>query len=892
MSAECGKYCGECPLKGKADVQGLKGPEDARFLVVTDSPNYRPEAYGRLMSQSALTLFGRNVQAEGFTKSDFAYYPRVRCPHDPDLFTTKEKRQIAKSCRPYLVEAIRKHKPEAVLPLGAEAAKQVFGQPVKITKVRGLPARTEEFGAKVLILPLLNPLMAVMYPQHEAVIAADCATLGRLVDSGYDTERAADAVLGDYQIIDDLQFLIDARPEVLGYDTENTGLRWFAPDAATLTMQFCIEPGKAYLLPWDHPDMKKSGREKHRLKKQLRELLCNPGTRVVGQNAKYDAVYTYAQTGIRYPIGGCTLMLATLLDENATTKNLDDLVKRWVPELGGYADSFNASVDKGNMIALPLDEKFVNYAAGDADAVLRLERVLYDELKQDPKLLNHYHRVTIPGLNAFASMELRGMHIDEDQIDAFEEQMAISLAETKKSLLARVPRSIKRKHIELKKNKGELSFTRPDFLQDILFHHEDGLRLKPKVFTKTTAKLDPARRVPSISTKDHLPYFYDEHPFVFELAEYIKASRILTANVQGFREKYLFDGLVRPVYNLHVAVTGRSSSDSPNGQNYPKRGPTAKAYRRMFVAPPGCVMLEADLSQAELRIAADMANDPTMIRIYQENGDIHAFTACDTLGVTMEQFNKLSKDERAAARFKAKAVNFGFIYGMGWRKFIAYAKTQYGVTFTEREAQRIRTAFFARYFKLQEWHTAMREYARRHKFVRSYSGRIRHLPMIDSVDDGIRSEAERQGINAPVQEFGSSLGVMACGRMHEELDPQYLFLVGFVHDALYAYVPEEYVEWGAKTLRWYMESNPLEEWFGRRMKVPVVADVGFGLNLGEIYEMGQFEGSRDGNITVGTYDFAALFKDVPAEKVFVRTSTQRVPPRNGRLAGGPYTCRV
>lgn len=876
-----GKSCDECPLKGKADIITTKGPADARFFVVCDIPNHRPEAYNRIISQSAMTLLGRNMGQEEFGKDDFAFHPQVRCAHNPDEYTTKEKRQIAKSCRPYLVEAITRHRPEAILPLGADAAKQVLGHPVKITKVRGIPTRTEEMG-KAVILPLLNPLMAVMYPQHEAVFRADCGTLGRLVDSDYNIDAAADAVLGDYEIINDLQFLIDAEPEILSYDTENTGLRWFAPDAKILTMQFSIEPGKAYLLPWDHPDAPQSNRSKKKLKQQLRQLLCNPNTRVVSHNAKYDNVYTYAQTGIRYQIGGCTLMLAALTDENMTTKNLDDLVKRYVPDMAGYADGFNASVDKSNMIALPLDHKFVNYGCGDADAVLRLDQVLYGELSKDKGLVSHYENVTLPGLNALASIELRGMYIDEPQVESFEAYMDERVAEMKKNLLAQVPKSIKRKHIE----KG-LEFSRKDFLLDILFYHEDGFCLKPKVFTKTTAKLQGDRRIPSTSTKDHLPYFYDDYPFTYELAEYIKSARILGTNVRGFKTKYIVDSMVRPVYNLHVAVTGRTSSEDPNGQNYPKRGPTAMAYRKMFTVPPGYVMLEADLSQAELRIAGDMANDPTMIAIYRNKEDIHIHTACIVMSVTMEQFKALPKKEQKEARNKAKAVNFGFLYGMGWRKFIAYAKTQYGVVFTEKEAQRIRVAFFGRYYKLSDWHAAMRDFARKHKFVRSYSGRVRHLPMIDSADEGIQSEAERQAINSPVQEFGSSLGVMACGRMNDEVDDQYLSLVGFVHDAIYAYVPVEYVEWGAKTLRYYMESNPLEEWFARKMKLPIVADVGFGLNLGEVHEMGEFEGSTTGKVKVGVYDFEKLFAEVEEEKR-IALPTQRIPPNNGRRRESIY----
>jgi len=885
------EHCEECPLKGKADVIDGKPNEDARFMVVTDVPNFRPEAYGRLMPQSSITLFAKSMSGEKFNKDDFVFQPQVRCPYDPDQYTTKEKTKIQKCCRPHLVATIRKHKPEVIIPLGVDPSKQVFGRAVKITKVRGIPDRTEEFG-RTVVLPMLNPMMVVMYPQHEAVFKADCATLGRLVDHEYDITHSSKSVLGDYEFIDDLQFLIDQKPSVIAYDTENTGLRWFAPDAKILTMQFCTEAGKAYLLPWDHPDKPQTARAKMRLKRQLRQLLCAEGVTVVGQNAKYDAVYTYAQTGIRYRIGGDTLMLAALLDENTYAKNLDELVKRFVPEMAGYADRFNATVDKSKMIELPLDQDFLDYGCGDADSTFRLYNVLYDMLCEDPKLVTHYEKVTLPGLNAFASVELRGLYIDEAQVETFEAFMEERVDGMRKSLLGQIPKSIKRKHLDLAVEKAggkpvsvdeALKFSKKGFLLDILFYHPDGFCLKPKVFTKTTTKLDKTRQVPSLSTKDHLPYFYDTCPFTYELSEYIKSERILGTNVKGFKKKYIVEAMVRPTYNLHVAVTGRTSSEDPNGQNFPKRGPIAMAYRKMFVAPPGHFVIEADLSQAELRIAGDMANDPTMIGIYRSAGDIHTATALIVMGVTMEQFRELDKKVQKDARTKAKAVNFGFLYGMGWRKFIGYAKTQYGVEFTEKEAQRIRTQFFEKYYKLPEWHATMREYARRNKFVRSYSGRVRHLPMIDSPDEMTQQEAERQAINSPVQEFGSSLGVMACGRLNEEIDPQYLQLVGFVHDAIYCYVPKEYVEWGAKTLRWYMESNPLEDWFKRKMKLPIVADVGFGLNLSEVFEMGEFEIDDP----VGTYAFGKLWEEDPEKGLIV--PAQKVPPHNGLIDGSIYT---
>ena len=884
-------HCEGCPLDGIVQPAELMGDINAPFLIVTDTPSRASYAKGRLISDSANAVLKEGLETARFSTRDFCAVPQVRCPHDADQFTTKEKRLIQQKCREHLLDDLYDVKPEVIVPLGAEAARQVLNRAVKITKVRGVAETSEEHGCTVM--PLLSPSMVSMYPQHMPVFKADCETLGRLIDNAYDSQAASKSILGDYEIIDDLEFLIEQDPSLVVFDLETTGLEFFHkgthnvreydptihgkefdPDAAILTMQFCIRPGEAFMLVWDHPENPIPLRRKKKIIRQLRRLLCREGVKVVGQNIKYDCNYLREQTGIRFKIGGDTLMLAALLDENMISKNQDILVKHYVPEMAGYADHFNATVDKSRMWEVDLP-RLIDYGCGDVDSCYRLYRVLVRTVKEDNLLYQHYLRVSLPGLNTFAYVESYGLGVDYDALAEFEAVMETSVAEQNTSLLAQVPKAIKRKHID----KG-LKFSRADFLLDILFYHKDGFRLKPKAFTKSTAKLSADKRVPSTSSKDHLPYFYDECPFTMELSQYVKDSRLLGTNIKGFQKKYIHDGLVRPSYSLTTTVTGRTSSENPNGQNFPKRGKNAKAYRRIFVPPPGYYVLEADLSQAELRIAADMANDREMLRIYQTGGDIHTATACIALGMTMAQFKELPKAGQKDWRTKAKAINFGFLYGMGWRKFIGYAKTQYGVVFTEEEAQRIRDAFFERYHALPAWHKAMREFAHRHGFVRSYSGRIRHLPMIDSEDQGVQSEAERQAINSPVQEFASSLGVMAMGRLSEEIDPQYLAPIAFVHDAIYCYVPYKYAEWGAKTLKRYMQTNPLEDWFNLRLKCPIIADVSIGINLGDTYELEGFSLDEP-------YDFGKLWN--AEEESGLLVPKQYTPPKGGILLGSPYT---
>lgn len=875
--------CAGCPLEGHETVDDMVCGDEPRYMIVTEAPARYLATQGRLLSNAAGRVLSATLKDNGFVRDDFVFVPQIRCIFEAETIHNKVKAQIQKHCRAHLLDAVDYYRPDVILPLGADAAKQVLGKPVKITKVRGIPTYNSDHES--VVLPMLHPGYVAMYPQHTGAFNADCATFGRLVDAGLDIDAAAPATPSGYVFVDDLQFLVDAKPKILVFDTETTSLSYFHkgthdvrkydpsihgkefdPSAAILTMQFCIEPGTAYMLVWDHPERPISLRNKQRIRKQLVELLCNEDTLVVGHNSKFDANFVYQCLGIRYRVGGDTLMLAALIDENAISKSQNVMVKQYVPSHAGYDDTFNSTYDKSRMWEVPLDA-LLSYGCGDVDTCFMLYEVFMDILNDDPKLLAHYHYVSLSGINSFADIEVHGTHVDMTALAAFEQLMEEAVTEEYLNLLEQIPKSIKRKHID----RG-LKFSRGEFTRDILFEHPDGFRLRPTVFTGSTAKLPEPLRVPSVSTKDHLPYFYEQCPFTLELAEYIKDDRILGTSVRGFKNKYIHDGLVRPTYSLWTAVTGRTSSENPNGQNYIKRGPRAKAYRKVFVAPDGYIVIEADYSQAELRIVADMANEPTMLRVYLEGGDIHVTTALIVLGISLEQFFLLSKDEQKAARQKAKAVNFGFVYGMGWRKFIGYAKTQYGVEFTEIEAQRIRAAYFELYAMLLPWHDAMRAYATQHGFVRSYSGRIRHLPMIHSQDKSVVQEAGRQAINSPVQGFASDLGIIAVSRMQDEIEPKYLQPIAFVHDALYCYAPIKYALWAAETLKYYMESNPLVDMFNRRMRVPIVADVSIGRSFGDTYELPGFSKAKD-------FDASTLW-DAENETGLL-LPTQVAPPRYG-----------
>ena len=324
-------------------------------------------------------------------------------------------------------------------------------------------------------------------------------------------------------------------------------------------------------------------------------------------------------------------------------------------------------------------------------------------------------------------------------------------------------------------------------------------------------------------------------------------KRQITEPDTGFYQ-YLPSDMSHRIYTqftLWRTVTGRSSSASPNFQNFPKRGELAEFFREVFLPPKGWVMLECDLSQIELRIAAWMANEQTMIDIFCSGGDIHSATAASTMQLSMDQFRELSKTDQKANRQKAKAVNFGFIYGMWWVKFKDYAKTDYGVELTDSEAEATRELFFDTYPQLNQWHWDMKNFAQKHGYVRALHGALRRLPDVNSSDESIQKEAQRQAINSSVQRFGSDLGLMGLTDFARCCPREVMRPISFVHDASYIVAREDYAEEAASSIKYCMESIDLERRFNLHAPIPLPADVcGFGENMNDLPDLDSVVATR------------------------------------------------
>lgn len=859
----------------------MRGNQSAPIVVICDVPSIEAMKNGIPASEGELGWFAKIAQRHGFCQDDFLFVSLCSPMNEITRSTAKRRWEHVKQFEERLREIVDRVDPKCVVTCGELATRVMAKRAVKITKQRGMTAESP-FGSR-LYFPVLSPKMVRRQPDNEPIFEADLGTLSRLKEGDFDP-RCLNVENVNYRYVTDISDLLEDRPRAISIDTETSGLNFRAPDFKVYTIQISTEPGETRIIPtwayykrWEKEFNERgivmTQRQCSRLIAQAKELLEDAEVKKIATNFKYDN--GALDFGLGIEVNGWnddTELMARAVAENFMSYSLEDLVRIYVPPMAGYSDFFDGHVDKSRMIDVPpfstYDEEgmitragMLEYAGGDPDATFRLYRALYPMLRREPGQMFLYRKVQMRGLLSFAKrIEDFGQCIDRKALEEYEEEVRAWVQQEEQELFDLIPGDVRRKwltdpivtkELEKRGNRSipDVLFGKDKFLIDVLFDREIGFKLKPQVFTPSTRKLPPDERVPSTSTKDHLPYFVlakgTAGEFVNRYRDYKKAKTLLSKYIVNFY-KYIKpandsdEEKIYPSYNFRTN-TSRTNSQDPNGQNFPKRGGKkvdfAKGFLKLIKASRGKVLIAADMSQVELRLTAWSAMEPEMLRIYNSGGDIHASTAAAVMRISDEEFAALDPAVKKLQRFRAKAVNFGFIYGAMASTFQTYAKTQYEVDYTEKEAEATRVAFFEKYGSLLQWHANVEAAVREQGFVRTLHGGYRHLPSIYSTDWSVSSEAVRQAINAPIQRMGSDLGVIAIARLAAQADPRFLRPVGFVHDQIICEVDPGYVEQGMGALCWVMENPPLEEWFGIHAPLPFLADPEFGQNLAQTTEV-------------------------------------------------------
>lgn len=575
--------------------------------------------------------------------------------------------------------------------------------------------------------------------------------------------------------------------ELFAFDTETDSLDYMVANLVGLS--FAVAEGEAAYVPVAHDYLDAPEQlDRDWVLAQLKPLLEDDTKAKVGQNLKYDASvlarYGIEMKGIKHD----TMLASYVYNSVGGKHDMDSLALRFLQH---SCISFEQLAGKGkNQLTfnqIDLNEAAV-YAAEDADVTLRLHNRLFANIEQDEKLNAIYQEIEVPLVPVLSRMERTGVLIDDMKLSAQSQEIAVRLGE------------LEQKAYEIA---GQpFNMNSPKQLQTILFE-QMGLPVIKKTPSGTPS-----------TAEEVLQELALDYPLPSVIMEYRGLAKLKSTYTDKLPKMINpHTGRVHTSYHQAVTATGRLSSTDPNLQNIPIRNEEGRRIRQAFVAPHGYKILAVDYSQIELRIMAHLSGDQALLDAFQQGKDIHAATAAEIMGVSIEQ---VSSEQRR----RAKAVNFGLIYGMS---AFGLAK-QLGIP--RGEAQTYMDKYFERYPGVMQYMEDTRSNASQHGYVETIFGRRLHLPEITSRNVIRRKAAERAAINAPMQGTAADIikkAMLLVDQWIQEEGNGRVKLLMQVHDELVFEVEESCLTEIESKVQQLMES-------AAQLNVPLVAEAGHGDN--------------------------------------------------------------
>lgn len=341
------------------------------------------------------------------------------------------------------------------------------------------------------------------------------------------------------------------------------------------------------------------------------------------------------------------------------------------------------------------------------------------------------------------------------------------------------------------------------------------------------------RKYKKTTDQRYIKRYNDHTGFIKDLLILRSINTNINTFMVGMLEHLDPSDIVHTNFMQAVTATGRLASQKPNLQQIPKHIKVNSPYveevvsmiTKVFTVPAGYTLVSGDFSQAELRIIAELAGETAMIEAYNNGIDLHALTASIVLGKTLEEFYQMPEKERKEWRQKAKACNFGLIFGQEPLGFMEYAESSYGVKMSLQEATIIRDKFFRAYPKLLDYHLECELKGKKYGYVRSLLGRKRHVRNINHSDEYVAGDDVRAAINHPVQATCGEMTILAFALLEHRLPKSVLF-VNTIHDNIIYYCPNHLVPYATKVMRDTAENLPTKFLFGRELeKVKLLMDI-------------------------------------------------------------------
>lgn len=579
-----------------------------------------------------------------------------------------------------------------------------------------------------------------------------------------------------HRLVEDLK-----RAAVFCFDTETTELEPI--NASLVGVSFAIRPHEAYYVPVP-ADIEEAKKLLHR----FAPVFADASKELVAQNYKYD-FKMLRKYGIEVHNRIFDTMVAHYLMNPDGKHGMDELSENYLQYSPISIETLIGKKGKaqGSMADLA-PEAIVDYAAEDADITLQLKDKFEPELNTG-RIRQVFDEVEMPLITVLAEMELEGVKIDEAFLRKYSDTLQSDITSAEQQICEMA---------------GEkFNVDSPKQLGVVLF---EKMKITDQVKKTKTGQYS--------TDEATLSKFEHENPIIAQILDYRELRKLKSTYVDALPELInRHTGRVHTNYGQTVAATGRLSSNNPNLQNIPIRTIRGKEIRKAFVPrDENYTLLSADYSQVELRIIASLSNDENMCEAFLHGEDIHKATAAKVFGV---QLSEVSKDMRS----KAKAVNFGIIYGQG-----AFGLAQ-NLGIPRGEAKAIIDAYFTQFAQLKNYQQEIIESARKLGYIETILGRRRYLADINSANAVVRGFAERNAINAPIQGSAADIIKVAMVNLHDELNKRKLRsrMILQVHDELVFDAHREEVE--------ELKALVAEKMSGAiQMRVPLVVDMNTGSN--------------------------------------------------------------
>ena len=579
----------------------------------------------------------------------------------------------------------------------------------------------------------------------------------------------------------------------LAIDTETSSLDAHQTDLVGISLSTKI--GKACYIPIGHKF--KGCLKKETVIKKLKPLLEDKSVKKIGQNIKFDFIVLYKQ-GINMNSMEDTMLMSYVLDAGKNRHNMDTLSEI---HLQHKTISFKEIVGTGkkeiNFSDVELD-KAMEYAAEDADITYRLYKIFSKNLKLE-KLTNIYEIFEKPLIKILAFMEIEGIKIDNKFLKVLSEKFEKKISKLEKEVF--------------KISKKEFNIASPKQLGEIIYND-----LKIAVLKKT--------RKGSFATNASVleDLAFKGHEFPKLILDWRQVSKLKNTYSDALPEHINPNTKrVHTSFLLAATTTGRLASSDPNLQNIPIKSEDGKDIRKAFIAEKGFTLISADYNQIEMRILADLAEVKELKKAFSNNEDIHSLTASQVFNVDIK---KVDQDMRR----KAKAINFGIIYGI----------SQYGlakqINVSNHEADEFLNAYFLKFPEIKIYMDNTIKFCRKSGYVNNIFGRRSHFNGINDKNFNVRNFQERAAINAPIQGSASEIMRLAMIRLNkkfESIKNNKSKILLQIHDELIFEVPVKEVKNITEIIKDEMTS--VTESDLHTFSTPLTVDVNTGDNWGILH---------------------------------------------------------